>query len=162
MSSARWEHFLWGIVLGVVYLWLKKRRGDRVLLHPVALAAAVPVLYLGTALPDWDITVFGIGGHRNPLFHSAIPYFGLAWLWHKLGLSEVVSTIGGPRLAIALHVGLALGLASHLSLDIWQYGHVRWIPGGTLGRLWLSGHALLLGLVAWYPPTLAHSPLDNL
>src|SRR5262249_35938673 len=136
MSSARWEHFLCGIVLGVVYLWLKKRRGDRLLLHPVTLAAAVPMLYLGTALPDWDITVFGIGGHRNPLFHSAIPYFGLAWLWHKLGLSEVVSTIGGPRLAIALHVGLALGLPSRLSLVIRPYCQLRWISGVLPARLW--------------------------
>jgi hypothetical protein len=151
MSSARFEHFLWGIVLGLVYLWLKKRHGDRLLLHPVLLVAAVPGLYLGTALPDWDMTLFGIGGHRNPLFHSAIPYFCLAWLWRKLGLSAAVGTIGGPRLDIALHVGLALGLASHLGLDVWQYGNVRWIPGGTLDRLWLSGHALLLGLVAWFP-----------
>jgi hypothetical protein len=102
-------------------------------------------------LPDWDITVFGIGGHRNPLFHSSIPYFCLAWLWRKLGLAEVVHNIGGPRLGIAFHVALTLGLASHMVLDIWQYGNVRWIPGGTLDRLWLSGHALLLGLIAWYP-----------
>src|SRR5262249_30313750 len=105
---------------------------------------------------------FGIGGHRNPLFHSAIPYFGLAWLWRKLGLSEVVSTIGGPRLTLALHVGLALGLASHLLLDVLQSGQVPWIPGGTPGRVVLSGQALLLGLVAWYPQILSHSPLDNL
>jgi len=163
MSSARFEHFLWGIVLGMVYLWLKKRRGDRLLLHPVALAATVPVLYLGTALPDWDIAVFGIGGHRNPLFHSAIPYFCLAWLWRRLGLPEVVYSIGGPRLASALHVGLALGLASHLGLDVWQYGDVRWIPGETLGRLWLSGHAVLSGLVAWFPHSGRSTPppLDN-
>lgn len=151
MSEARFEHLIGGIVVGVIYLWLKKRRGDRRLLHPVLLAAAVPVLSLGTALPDWDITLFGIGGHRNPLFHSAIPYFCLAWLWRKLGLPEVMDTIGGPRLDLALHVALALGLASHLGLDVWQYGNVRWIPGGTLDRLWLSGHALLLGLVAWFP-----------
>jgi hypothetical protein len=35
-------------------------------------------------------------------------------------------------------------------LDVWQYGDVRWIPGNTLGRLWLTAHALLLGLIAWY------------
>jgi hypothetical protein len=151
MSSARFEHFLFGIALWVAYLCLKQRRGDRLLLHPVALAVTVPVLYLGTALPDWDITVFGIGGHRNPLFHSSLPYFCLAWLWRKLGLAEVVYTIGGARLGSALQVGLTLGLASHLVLDVWQYGNVHWIPGGTLDRLWLSGHALLLGLIAWYP-----------
>ena len=96
--------------------------------------------------------VFGIGAHRNPLFHSSIPYFCLAWLWRKLGLADVVYTIGGARLGSALRVGLTLGLASHLVLDVWQYGNVHWIPGGTLDRLWLSGHALLLGLIAWYPP----------
>lgn len=161
MSSARLEHFLWGIVLAVVYLWLKKRRGDRLLLHPVLWVATVPVLYLGTALPDWDIALFGIGGHRNPLFHSAIPYFCLAWVWHKLRLSEVVHTIGGPHLDRALHVGLALGLASHLLLDVWQYGNVRWIPGGTLDRLWLSGHGLLLGLLAWYPQYVLPAPKNS-
>jgi len=134
----------------VAYLFLKQRRGDRSFLHPVILAVTVPVLYLGTALPDWDIMVFGIGGHRNPLFHSSLPYFALAWLWRKLGLADVVYTIGGARLGGALQVGLTLGLASHLVLDVWQYGNVHWIPGGTLDRLWLSGHALLLGLIAWY------------
>jgi len=146
MSSARLEHFIFGIVLWAVYLWLKRRRGERWLLHPVVLAATVPVLYLGTALSDWDITVCGIGCHRNPLFHSAIPYFCLAWLWRKLGLAD----IAGTRLSIAFHVGLTLGLASHMILDVWDYGDVRWIPGDLLGRLWLSGNALLLGLIAWY------------
>ena len=145
MSGARLEHFIFGLVLWAAYLWLKQRRGDRWLLHPVVLVATAPALYLGTALSDWDITVFGIGGHRNPLFHSSIPYFCLAWLWRKLGLADAA----GTRLSIAFHVGLTLGLASHMVLDVWDYGDVRWIPGNTLGRLWLSGHALLLGLVAW-------------
>src|SRR5262249_61253438 len=101
MSSARWEHFLWGIVLGVVYLWLKKRRGDRLLLHPVALAAAVPVLYLGTALPDWDITVFGIGGDPNPPFFNAISYFCVARLLGQVGLSEGGSARGGARVGVS-------------------------------------------------------------
>ena len=136
---------------------LHKRRGDWLLLHPLSLVATVPVLYLGTALPDWDISVFGIGGHRNPLFHSALPYFVLAWLWRKVGLAEAASTMGGAQLDVAVHVGLTLGLASHLVLDVWQYGDVRWLPGGTLDRLWLSGHALLLGLVAWFFPSSAHS-----
>ncbi len=146
MSGARLEHFIFGIVLWVAYLWLKQRRGDRWLRHPMVLVATVPVLYLGTALPDWDIMVFGIVGQRNPLFHSSIPYFCLVWLWWKLGLAD----IAGTRLDVAFHVGLTLGLASHLVLDVWQYGDVRWIPGRTLDQLWLSGHALLLGLIAWY------------
>ena len=158
MSQARFEHFIFGIALWAVYLFLKQRRGDRLLLHPVAFAATVPVLYLGTALPDWDIMLFGIGGHRNPLFHSSLPYFCLAWMWRKVGLADVVTAIGGVRLGSALQIGLTLGLASHLLLDVWQYGNVHWIPGGTLDRLWLSGHALLLGLIAWYPQyTLANT-----
>lgn len=146
MSQARLEHFIFGIVLWAVYLWLKQRCGERWLLHPVILVATVPVLYLGTALPDWDIKLFGIGGHRNPLFHSSLPYFCLAWLWRQSGLAD----IAGVRLSAALHVGLTLGLASHLALDVWQYGNVHWIPGRTLDQLWLSGHALLLGSIAWY------------
>jgi hypothetical protein len=146
MSPARLEHFMFGIVFWVAYLWLEQRRGNRWLLHPVVLVATVPVLYLGTALSDWDITVLGIGRHRNPLFHSSIPYFCLAWLWRRSGLADVA----GTHLSIAFHVGLLLGLASHMVLDVWQYGDVRWIPGNTLGRLWLVAHALLLGFIARY------------
>ena len=147
MSRARLEHFLFGLALWAVYLWLKQRRGAPWLLHPVVVVATMPILYLDTALSDWDITVFGIGGHRNPLFHSSLPYFCLAWLWWKLGLADIT----GARLSVVLHVGLTLGLASHLLLDVWQYGNVHWIPERTLDQLWLSGHALLLGLIAWYP-----------
>jgi hypothetical protein len=57
-------------------------------LHPVVFVATVPVLYLGTALSDWDITVFGIGGHRNPLFHSSISYF----VWPGCGGSWALQT----------------------------------------------------------------------
>jgi hypothetical protein len=122
----------------------------------LALAVLVPVLYLGSALPDWDIRLFGIGAHRNPLFHSAVPYFGLGYAWRKIGLEEVVHQVGGWRLVVAAQVGFALGLSSHLLLDIVQYGDVRWIPGGTLDRLWLAGHAVLLGLAAWYPGNTHH------
>ena len=37
-----------------------------------------------------------------------------------------------------------------MALDVWQYGDVR-CSGNTFGKLWLSGHALLLGLIAWFP-----------
>ncbi|MBM3225372.1 MAG: hypothetical protein FJZ47_16430, partial [Candidatus Tectomicrobia bacterium] len=67
MSRARLEHFIIGLVFVGMYLYLKERRGDRQLLHPVALVVACPVLYLGTAISDWDITLLGIGWHRNPL-----------------------------------------------------------------------------------------------
>ena len=88
MSKARLEHFIFGIVLWAVYLWLKQRRGERWLLHPVVFVATVPALYLGTALSDWDITVLGIGGHRNPLFHSLSHTF----VWPGCGGSWALPT----------------------------------------------------------------------
>jgi hypothetical protein len=151
LSPARREHFIWGVVLWVAYLWLQYQRGQKTLLHPVALVLAVPVVYLGTALPDWDIWLLGIGRHRNPIFHSAIPYFLLAWVWRKAGLEGGMQRLGGARVNMAWHIAFSIGLASHLLLDIWQYGDVRWITGRTLDRLWLGGHAVLLAFVVWFP-----------
>ncbi len=154
MSSARFEHWLAGLVLWGAYLLLKRQRATCLLAPPLVLLATAPVLYLGTAIPDWDITLLGIGWHRNPLFHSALPYFGLAWLWGKLGLTDVMSAVVGLRGELAVHVSFALGLASHLLWDIWDYGDVRWFPGGTLDRFWLGGHALLLLGLVWFPSLL--------
>ncbi len=154
LSPARFEHLLAGVVLWVVCLWWHQRRGEKTLLHPVAVLLAMPGLYLGTALSDWDIWLLGIGGHRNPLFHSALPYFVLAWVWRTVGIEAMIQRLGGVRLNLAVHVGFSVGLASHMLLDIWQYGDVRWIPGGTLDRLWLGGHAALLGGVACFPRVL--------
>jgi hypothetical protein len=152
---ARFWHFWFAVAFFLAYLWLKHRRPEsRLLLHPLALALAVPLLYLGSAISDWDIRLLGIGRHRNPLFHSAVPYYFLAYLWHLLVLQTKQSSTFGQRLSLAFHVSLALGLSSHLVLDVIQYGDVRWIPGGGLDRLWLSGNAALLGLVAWFPPSL--------
>lgn len=152
MSNARFWHFWCGIAFFVVYLLLKQQfRQSRIFLHPLFLAVALPMLYLGTALSDWDIRFLGIGGHRNPIFHSAIPYLILAYLWGKIGYHPTADELTGQRLVVGAHVGLAIGLCSHMVLDIAQYGDVRWIPGGQLDRLWLAGNAVLLGLAAWYP-----------
>jgi len=86
----------------------------------VFLAALVPC-YLGTVFPDLDIRLLGIGGHRNPLFHSSISFFVLVLL------------VG--RQARFLHIlvaGYGVGLASHLWWDIVYYGDVRWLPGDTM------------------------------
>lgn len=163
MSMARFWHFWFAIAFFLVYLWLKHRRPEsRLLLHPLALALAVPLLYLGSAISDWDIRLLGIGWHRNPLFHSAVPYYCLAYLWRLLGLKSMQSSTFGQRLALAFHVSLALGLSSHLVLDVIQYGNVHWIPGGGLDRLWLSGNAVLLGLAAWFPPSLPDNSAEPL
>lgn len=50
------------------------------------------------------------------------------------------------RQARFLHIlvtGYRVGLASHLCWDILYYGDVRWLPGGTIDRLWLGIHGLL-------------------
>ena len=112
---------------------------------------ALPALYVGSALPDWDITLFSIGAHRNPLFHSALPYFFAGYLSRRLGLLTLLHHVGATTLIVPMQIGFALGLGSHLLLDIVQYGDVRWIPGGTLDRLWLALHTGILVLVAWYP-----------
>jgi hypothetical protein len=35
-------------------------------------------------------------------------------------------------------------------LDVIQYGNVKWIPGGTLDRLWLTVNAAVLAMAAWF------------
>lgn len=146
MSKARFEHWLAGLLCVLLYVLLTRRRGEPLPLHPLACLVALPVLYLGTAIPDWDIWLLGIGRHRNPVFHSAGPYL----LWRLVGCAEVPARLGWPRLAVALDVNFALGLASHMILDVIQYGDVRWLTGNTLGKLWLSAHAVLLLGIAWH------------
>jgi hypothetical protein len=125
---------------------------------------AIPALYIGSALPDWDITLFSIGAHRNPLFHSALPYFFAGYLSRQLGLISCLHRVGAVALIAPMQIGFALGLGSHLLLDILQYGDVRWIPGGTLDRLWLALHTAILLLVVWYPQQVAaaHARLRRL
>ena len=152
MSSARFWHFVVGLICLGGYLYARRQRqgrgSDSLALFVVA---ALPALYVGSALPDWDITLFSIGAHRNPLFHSALPYFFAGYLSRRLGLISCLHHVGAVRLIVPMQIGFALGLGSHLLLDIWQYGDVRWIPGGTLDRLWLALHTGILVLVAWYP-----------
>jgi len=100
--------------------------------------AMLPGVLLGASLPDWDLW-FGIGFHRSPLFHSALPVIvvaGMLWLLGKR------AWLRGNLLR-----GLAVGVASHLLWDIVQYGDVRWIKGGNADRLFLFANAA--ALVAW-------------
>jgi hypothetical protein len=151
MSSARFWHFWFGVACLIAYLSLRHQHQEsRLLLHPLALAALMPMLYLGSALPDWDIWLLGIGWHRNPIFHSALPYAAMTLLWRQLDRRGLLPSAVGQRLRLAVHVGFTLGLGSHLGLDIVQYGNVHWIPGGRLDRLWLGSNAVVLGLLAWF------------
>ncbi len=126
-SADRAEHSLVGILLLMGYVALRAKS------RPVGIffTALIPC-YLGTVFPDWDIRLLGIGGHRNPLFHSSLSFFVLAVL------------IGRRAGFLAtLVAGYGVGLASHLWWDVVYYGDVRWLPGGALDRLWLGVHGLL-------------------
>ena len=137
-SAYRSTHSLVGILmlLGYVYLFVD-RHESRIGALPFLALALIPC-YLGTVFPDLDIALLGIGAHRNPLFHSSLSLFLL------LGL------VGRQRTWLQpLIVGYGVGLASHLWWDVVNYGPVRWLPGGTSGRIWLgvNGLACLLSLV---------------
>jgi hypothetical protein len=95
------------------------------------IALALIPCYLGTVFPDLDITLLGIGAHRNPLFHSALSFFVLWWLVRRQGLILQVVVLG-----------YGVGLASHLWWDALLYGDVRWLPGGAIDRLWLASNGL--------------------
>ncbi len=140
MTTARLEHFVFALFFLLVFIALLWRRGGtKGLDRAVLLALMFPVLYLGSALSDLDIALLGIGGHRNIFFHSALPYAIFALICRHVPLrTDVLS---------AAKLAFALGLSSHLVLDVIQYGNVVGIPGAFLDRLWLAGNAGALLLV---------------
>ena len=158
VSSARLTHFIFAIVFLIVYLAGQSKRGNGISgTQFVSIVVTLPVLYLGSAISDWDISFFGIGGHRNPLFHSSLAYFVLVFLGRWTGLTALL-----PALMGAVHISFALGLSSHLVLDVIQYGNVKWIPGGTLDRLWLTANAVVLAMAAWFTSSAPESTPNHL
>jgi hypothetical protein len=130
-SAARAEHSLIGIILLMAYVSrFMDTRGTRLGAVTFFLLALVPC-YLGTVFPDLDITLFGIGAHRNPLFHSSLSFLVLWWLVTRESV-----------ILQAVVLGYGIGLASHLWWDTLDYGSVRWLPGAMAGRLWLAGNGL--------------------
>jgi hypothetical protein len=130
-SAERAEHSLIGIILLMAYVSrFMDRRETRLGAVTFFLVALVPC-YLGTVFPDLDITLLGIGAHRNLLFHSSLSFFVLWWLVRRQSV-----------ILQAAVLGYGVGLASHLLWDTWYYGDVRWLPGGMFDRLWLAGNGL--------------------
>ncbi len=143
-SPYRASHGLVGMIFLLVYLWLN-RGGLRAPGPFLFLLLAFLPVYIGTALPDLDIKLLGIGGHRNPLFHSALSHLLLIW------------TVRRPNAYVrALLIAYGLGLGSHLLWDVIDYGDVRWLPGGFLDRVWLLGN----GLLCFLPPRKGGDYLD--
>ena len=131
-SAARAEHSLVGIILLIAYIALLADKQESPLRAVGFFSLALVPCYLGTLFPDLDITLLGIGKHRNPLFHSSLSFF-LLWLCVR-------------RKHAVLHTlvaGYGIGLASHLWWDVLYYGDVRWLPGGFIDRVWLGVHGLL-------------------
>jgi hypothetical protein len=130
-SAERAEHSLIGIILLMAYvLRFIDTRETRLGAVTFFLLALIPC-YLGTVFPDLDITLLGIGEHRNLLFHSSLSFFILWWLVRRRSV-----------ILQAAVLGYGVGLASHLLWDTWFYGDVRWLAGGTVDRLWLAGNGL--------------------
>jgi hypothetical protein len=131
-SADRAEHSLVGIILLMAYMAILAEKKDGPLRGVGFFFLALIPCYLGTVFPDLDITLLGIGRHRNPLFHSSLSFF-LLWVFVKPG-NAVLHT---------LVAGYGVGLASHLWWDVLYYGDVRWLPGGFIDRVWLGVHGLL-------------------
>jgi len=132
-SAYRAAHSLVGILCLMGYAMTVRRREDQNEPSPARFfALALIPCYLGTVWPDLDIRLLGIGGHRNPIFHSAILYIAI----------RLAAGGSGPVFR-TLTSGFGLGLASHLLWDALDYGDVRWIPGSGADRLWLIGNGLI-------------------
>ncbi|MGQ4808535.1 hypothetical protein NKDENANG_01918 [Candidatus Entotheonellaceae bacterium PAL068K] len=131
-SADRAEHSLVGIILLMAYIaLLAEKKANHRRAVGVFVLALIPC-YFGTVFPDLDIRLFGIGGHRNPLFHSSLSVFILCFLVRRK-----------PAFLQTLVAGYGVGLASHLWWDVLYYGDVRWLPGGVIDRLWLGAHGVL-------------------
>jgi hypothetical protein len=139
-SADRATHSLVGIILLMAYVSRFVRKEESRLGAVTFFFLALIPCYLGTVFPDLDITLLGIGAHRNPVFHSSASFLVLWSLVYRRGV-----------LLQTLVLGYGVGLASHLWWDVLDYGDVRWIHGEALGRLWLSinGAICLLPLLIY-------------
>ncbi len=126
MSTDRLIHLIAGLITLALLrkIILKQQTDDQSL-------SVVIFTCLGTWVPDWDL-FFGIGYHRSPLTHSALPAVLSLILSMKYKLDHSITT------------GLSIGIASHLLWDIVDYGNVHWITGGDNDRMFLLANAILL------------------
>lgn len=118
----------------------------------VILPAGMWGLWQGLHAPDLDISILGIQNHRYFLFHSAIGlamlrYFYRAWINRELATGPVQRS--AQKVTGAILGGVALGVAVHLAIDVFQPKSVVFpffgsLVEGTLidDNLWLLGNSL--------------------
>lgn len=130
-SADRAEHSLIGILLLMIYISIFTEKKDQTKAVSLFFLGLFPC-YLGTVFPDIDIRLLGIGGHRNPLFHSSLSFLILLLIIKRK--SNLLRT---------MVICYGVGLASHLWWDVLYYGDVRWLPGSRIDKLWLGVNGLL-------------------
>lgn len=131
-SSERAEHSFMGVLLLMAYSYLVIDKVESHFHRVKFFFIALIPCYGGTVFPDLDITLFGIGAHRNPIFHSCLSY--AIFFFIRMPYNPFVSV---------LIMGYGIGLASHLWWDVVDFGDVRWIPGSLYDRIWLGVNGLI-------------------
>jgi len=136
-SAFRAAHSLVGIILLMGFFYtLRPVLLSRIKLTLLFAMSLLPC-YLGTVWPDLDIRLFGIRAHRNPIFHSGVAFFVGLMVFRRVRFIPAATVISA----------FGVGIAAHLIWDVFDHADVRWIPGGTLDRIWLISNAMLcLGL----------------
>jgi hypothetical protein len=116
-SPDRVTHYLAGLL---VCYWFYRKWPATGLFKIIKI---LPFVLLGSWIPDWDWIV---GLHRLPLTHSALPAVMFLPLGH------------------VAYVGMCLGVASHLMLDMVFYGNVVGIPGYWADQAFLLANVVVL------------------
>jgi len=128
----------------------------------VAAGSALAGINAGKGFADLDITLFGIGGHRNWFFHSAatsaLLYGAAKWYMKKLeeegcddARKKALKYIGAPLMA-----AFSVANAAHLFADMCGAKDVVGWPVGILlrggmwkDRIWLGANGLICLGLAW-------------
>ena len=125
-SGYRLEHF---IVSGIFTFLLIKKDFPKAYIpknkNNIGWLVFIVVIIFGSWFPDIDILLFGIGGHRSPLTHSALPFLLFKYIIDNYNY-------GDKEWNVSLSKVFAYSLAFHLFLDILQGGDVRYVPFDNL------------------------------
>jgi serine protease len=125
-----------------------RRRGGVIPLNPLYLVGVMvgasglfflPSLgLLSQGFTSWDMAIFGVAGHGNPLFFSALAPLGLILLGYS-----------SRRLRVPL-AGFAVGVAASLVFQIVaRTTNIVWLPGAVVDELWLAANALVCAVLAY-------------